>query len=263
MTMHVNAQFQDLFLGFGLTTTGGGGIADLRVESSRNRILERLNVSVSVRSEIRIARVHGDALFASNETNTANAAAGMPASAFAPTALVDESNNLGYFSPEGVAVNLQVAAVTPAALTVTAAYGTDDPNADQLNQHLANKGIGLSTRRPGSKNWLFGMGSVVVAAGAAGVLAVDAARDCVLGRLIVDAATAVVGDLMITSITIHRDELLSSDDQIDSLILSPFSSDEDGLLVAHRMRPSQRFSIAFFNNSVAPIEVGAGLFCLK
>lgn len=196
---------------------------------------------------------------ASWDLNWSNA--GFPVSIFGLNSGVNEENyaNIAVFPGQAIDGRFTL----DAAGVVGGMWAIDDLESDEEAMALVQRLV-KSQRPPGRINWVFGLGEVTVAAGAAATLTANAARaGNGPGQLVLDIAGApVVGDLDVTGVTIQNVDQKPNARPIDALAFQPGNFNRNGIYIQQGIGINTPVAVQLFNNSAGPLTV-SGAFINK
>ena len=246
---------QSYALGFGVSGALAAGA--LNATAARDLVLGRLNVQVDTPldntfGQITAITVQGASILASNQPCDIRGF---------HTSLQMDENFVGVPLVQNGVIQFQWAGLAAAAAVSGAVYA--DPWTTDLGEPPSPDESG-----PSSLNYAFGMGSVVIGAGATVNLQATALRACVLGRLFLSAydvggnTYALERSCQVQQILINQTEQLSS--QVNASVpLSTFALDAlSSMANLNQFVPMNgTVTIAVTNNSAGPLTVSGHFFC--
>lgn len=230
----------------GAATTG----KVLKDELNNDALLEDLVLQASQPGMVDDIKVGGQSVMCSDQS--------ADLSMFHPEAYFEGARSFGF--PIHKSVPVQVNVTLAANGTLVGSLGIQ-PIPEEVREHGIPDVNGLGD----ALDVVFGMGSVVVNAGATNTLSAKALRRCTLGALVL-SATGGGGtegiDVEVTDIQVNKKSLLGGSASFPLGTLSNLATDLDGRVLAQEVDVNHQIVIFLKNNNAANITVRGGIWCM-
>jgi len=263
---------QDLGLGIGITALGNAFAID--VEPNTPKLLGRLTLDALANTPggLTLAKVGGQSVFASAR-NVSGVATQFPLAAFASgNPGTAHANNANLIAPAAIGVELGGAFLAAAQDRLLGTYETNLIPASRYSAYESvNRRSGQTNMAIGDVNWLFACTpAIALGAGNSTTLTGRAARQVVLGQLVLQASDDAAGTLIPFARGISVSEIRVSGRPLESggaaMSAAPFSFDSAAArlsFLGKSLPGSQELEIDVTNNTAGAVSVLAGCFLVR